>query len=114
MSNQSDELADLLTDIAIPLAQLSLYRHLWATDNMELRATDMLAITDQVLETLRRHGMNFDGTIGAVEPFDVARHELLVAAEMEQGKPVEICLCGVSLGDRQLTRIGVRPAVEIE
>lgn len=99
---------DLLSEIAVPMAQLAAQARLLEVEGKPVQARDVIAVARRLIGVLEDEGLRLEGSLGEAVPFDPNRHELLGGAgEPVPGEKVRIRFAGVRWAGKLLRKAGV-------
>lgn len=98
------EVERLLAGMATPLVQLATQSQLDGVDT-----GSVLAVARSLLRAVEEEGLELVGQVGAVEPYDPARHEPLGETAPAPGTSVVIRFVGLSYGGEILRTAVVEP-----
>ncbi len=101
--NLTARLAGLFGDVAAPASQLRTQADLLEKQGKPVQARDVLSVAQRLLRALERHGLAFDGQVGAETIFDPNQHTPLQSTgALQPGQPVRIRFSGVTYQGRRL------------
>jgi hypothetical protein len=103
----------VLTEAAIPVAQLLTQAHLLEAESKPVRARDVLTVARRLVRIFQDEGLELEGRVGDIATFAPTRHEPLSGAvTLRPGQKVVLRFVGVSYRGKVLRRAGVEPAGE--
>ncbi len=104
----------LIAELAPMLIQWKTQARLAAAENSKVGVNDVLRVFSQLEKTLSKKGVAFTGEIGQPTAYDPDQHLLLGSNQsIAPDDPVIIKVCGVSLGDKIIRKIGVDAMIEV-
>lgn len=108
----SDEIENLIADMAPAIAQIVTQHHLLNVESKPLQARDVIAVAMRLVKSLEASGMKLDGKIGESVLFDCNKHELINMGGSEQGEGqmVIVRMPAVTLNGRMLKKMAVLSA----
>ncbi len=103
-------LTSLLRELAPPLTQLATQQHL-LEQGTALPPTELLKTVQRLLRALEAWGVQLEGQIGSVEPYNPDRHLVLsLEATPQEGQPVIVRICGLLYKGTLIHKVGVELA----
>jgi molecular chaperone GrpE (heat shock protein) len=102
------KMEQLLSELATPITQIMTQAHLVDVDKETVATRDVIVLVKRMVRVLEDHGMELEGQVGDVVPFDPDQHESL-SAEVSpiRGERVVVRFRGVSYKGVLLRKAGI-------
>ena len=96
-------LESLIGELAAPASQVRTQAYLAQEQNKPVQAQDVLAVARRMIRALERHGLEFEGEIGALVSYDPNRHTPInTGAAPRSGGRVTVRFSGVRYGGKMI------------
>jgi molecular chaperone GrpE (heat shock protein) len=102
------EIEKLMSDLAMPAAQLLTQAYLLDVEGKPVQAKDVLAVARRLVRSLEAVGLTIIGQVGEAVAFDPNRHTPLSAeTAVQAGEKVKIKVVGIGYQGKVLQKAGV-------
>jgi len=106
----TSHIASLYSDLASPLSQILVQKHLLEEQNKPVQPSDVMQVIGRIVRILENHGLEIFAHPGAVVQFDPSRHASAnPAITLSPNQPVTIRLAGISYQGKILFKAIVEP-----
>ena len=105
----------LLGSLASPLTQIATLVNMVEKQGKSVQLRDILAICKALLSALPENGITLEGNLGASEPYNPDRHQLLEASPAPSpGQAVTIRFASLAYHGKLLRKAGVSTSSQVE